>query len=213
MNGTYTDADLYKFYKATMPPIIMAEMDRRYAGVPVDQLLGYGKNISTITDKDSIYFNSTLTRDTGYRSKVWTVANPYKGMRGAIERDIEGFQSGYIGGKSFEESLILKTIWATTKMSRNQKSKMDAIITAGAYEALNGRYDHLMPLVDMAIDNGYTYEEYMEKVTNRMKYMNNTVLDRVKGLSKTYNINQRDFIYSVIQNNNINLEHMPGSNP
>ena len=46
-----------------------------------------------------------------------------------------------------------------------------------------------------------------------MKYMNNTVLDRVKGLSKTYNINQRDFIYSVIQNNNINLEHMPGSNP
>ena len=60
---------------------------------------------------------------------------------------------------------------------------------------------------------GYTYEEFMTKVTNRMKYMSNTVLDRVKGLSKTYNINQRDFIYGVLLNNNINLDSMPGSNP
>jgi len=215
MNGTYTDSDLYKFYKATMPPIIMAEMDRRYAKVPMDVLMGFGDptSVSTIQDKDSIYFKSTLTRDTGYRTKTWTVANPYKAMRGQIERGIGGFLAGYIGGKSFEESLILKTIWATTKMSRNQKSKIDAIITAAAYESLNNRFDHVLPLADMAMDMGYTYEEFQTKVINRMKYMNNTVLDRVKGLSKTYNINQRDFIYGVIQNNNINLESMPGSNP
>ena len=215
MNGTYTDADMYRFFKATMPPIIMAEMDRRYAKVPMDVLMGFGDPIavSTIQDKDSIYFKSTLTRDTGYRKKTWTVANPYKGMRGQIERDIEGFQAGYIAGKSFEESLILKTIWATTKMSRSQKNKIDAIVTAAAFEALNNRTDHLMPFVDMALDMGYTYEEFMTKVTNRMKYMSNTVLDRVKGLSKTYNINQRDFIYGVLLNNNINLDSMPGSNP
>ena len=214
MNGTYSDADQYRFYKAMMPPIIMAEMDRFYAKVPHSVLMGFGDPTapSTIQNKDSIYFQSTLTRDTGYRKKTWTVANPYKGMRGQIERDIEGFQAGYIAGKSFEESLILKTIWATTKMSKSQKSKIDAIVTAAAYEALNSRLDHLMPLVDMAQDMGYTYEEFMVKVTNRMKYMNNTVLDRVKGLSKTYNINQRDFIYGVIRNNDINLDSMPGSN-
>jgi len=126
-------------------------------------------------------------------------------MRGSIERDLQGFQAKYAAAISFEESILLKTIWETTKMSRNQKNTIDAIVLYGAMEALNGRYDNLMIGVDMATDKGYTQEEYLTKVKNRMQYMNNTVLSRIKGLSKTYNMDQSDFIDEVLRNNNINL--------
>ena len=204
--GTYSDADMYTFLKATLPPILMAEVDRRYAGVPMRDLIVRPGEKVKLTNENSIYFESLLTRDLDGKPKTkYVVKNPYKGMRGSIERDLQGFQAKYAAAISFEESILLKTIWETTKMSRNQKNTIDAIVLYGAMEALNGRYDNLMIGVDMATDKGYTQEEYLTKVKNRMQYMNNTVLSRIKGLSKTYNMDQSDFIDEVLRNNNINL--------
>ena len=205
--GTYSDADMYTFLKATVPPIVMAEADRRYAGVPYKDLIVRPGEKVKLTNENSIYFESVLTRDLDGKPKTkYVVKNPYKGMRGSIERDLQGFRAKYSAALSFEESILLKTIWETTKMSRNQKSTIDAIVLFGAMESLNGRYDNLMIAVDMAKDKGYTQEEYLTKVKNRMSYMNNTVLSRIKGLSKTYNMDQADFIDEVLRNNNINLK-------
>ena len=211
MAGQYTDVDLYRFLKAVSPPIVQAELERKYSHVPIDKLLGYGDPTRKVTlqDEESIYFKSLYSRR--YDRRTWVVANPFKEMRGSIERDIDGFKKRYLSGRSFEESLILKTIWADTQLSRLQKDKVDTWVTNAAHEAQNGRYDNLIFFFDTAQEMGFTYEEFMEKVINRMEYMNNTVLARMGGMWKLPHIPRSNFILDVIRNNNIRLEQTPGS--
>ena len=88
---------------------------------------------------------------------------------------------------------------------------MDTWVTNAAHEAQNGRYDNLIFFFDTAQEMGFTYEEFMEKVINRMEYMNNTVLARMGGMWKLPHIPRSNFILDVIRNNNIRLEQTPGS--
>ena len=219
-NGTYTPADLYSFLKASLPPTLMAEVERHYAGLPRYKLAEgtffdrfipdpSGNAKDTLTDEDSIYYKSVIGLGKDNNKKKWIVANPYKGMRGSIERDVAGFKARYFAGKSFEEALLLKTIWETTKISRRHKDKKDQLVTSIAYILANGYDEEIMPLIDVAKDMGYTYEEIMSKVFTRMEFMNNTVLSRTKGLAKQYNYEQREFILEVLENNSIDLQYMP----
>ena len=203
--GMYSDADMYKLAKSTMPVIFLAEVERRFAGISTATMFG----------KDRPFVPSGVTQPVGkyyeFKNNRWVVRNPYKGMRGGIERDIGGFWKRYLGGRSFEEAIILKSIWQSTKLSRNHKDKVNALVTAAASDALNGYMDQLMLHTDMAKDMGYTQEEFFKKVINRMESMNNTVLSRLTGYSKRYNMTRDDFIRSVLHNNNISLAYPVGS--
>ena len=213
--GMYTDADMYKFLKSTMPPILLADVERRFANVSkerlfsalpfgLDKKFGEGPVVSKrIGEAKGRYME--------WQNNRYVVTNPYKGMRGAIERDIGGFWARYLGGRSFEESLLLKTIWQSSKISKNHTDKVNALVTAAASDGYDGLYDNILFYTDAAIDLGYTQEQFLDKVTNRMESMSNTILSRVKGFAKTHNMTRDDFIMSVLHNNNINLAYPVGS--
>ena len=61
------------------------------------------------------------------------------------------------------------------------------------------------------MDLGYTQEQFIEKVVNRMENQSNTVLSRLKAYGERYNMTRDDFIRTVIHNNNITLAFPPGS--
>ena len=132
-------------------------------------------------------------------------------IRDRIERDIGGFWARYLGGRSFEESIILKSIWQSTKISMNHRDKIDALVTAAADNGYDGLYGNIMFYTEAAMDLGYTQEQFIEKVVNRMENQSNTVLSRLKAYGERYNMTRDDFIRTVIHNNNITLAFPPGS--
>ena len=132
-------------------------------------------------------------------------------MRGKIKRDANDFIMTYLGGKSFEESLVLKTMWASTKMSRKLSSKQESYLVGAAHEMQNGRYDTAMFYIEGLMGIGYTYDEAMKKVLNRIKTMNNTVIDRIRGLDSGARTFQDTFIQDVLRNNQIDDSYFPGS--
>ena len=202
--GSYTDADMLKFYKAVLPPIAMAEVERQFAGIPLSKvLMSPFEDTESIKSKDKYFVKDSTGR--------YVVANPYKGMRGQIERDAEGFLARYFAGRSFEESLILKTIWTSTKLSRNQRDSVNTLVTAGAYLINNNKLDELMPILDRFSELGYTYEQAMEKLFNRVESMNNTVLSRIKALNKINKLDEKNFIFDVLKNNDIDLKFLPNN--
>mgnify|MGYP003673653527 CR=1 FL=1 len=210
--GTLTDADVYKYLKVVSPAIIQGEIDRRWgitgesrAGVPLSEIFG-------LTDPTKPLMHDALNNVYYKKEKdKYIIKDPYKGMRGKIKRDAEGFIMKYLGGKSFEESLILKTMWASTKMSRQIKSKQEAYVIGAAQEIQNGRYDTAMFYLEGLMDIGYTYDEAMKKVLNRVKMMNNTVIDRIKGLDSGARTFQNTFIDDVLRNNKLDDSYFPGS--
>ena len=210
--GTLTDADIYKYLKILSPAILQGEIDRRWgvtgtsrAGLPLSEVFGLKDPTKLLVHDqiNNVYYQKEKDK--------YIIKDPYKGMRGKIKRDAEGFMFKYLGGKSFEESLILKTIWATTKMSRNIKSKVEAYVIGGAQELQNGRYDTALFYVEGLMDQGYTYDEAMKKILNRMEMANNTVIDRVKGLDKGAKTNLNNFILDVLKNNRLDDSYFPGS--
>ena len=96
-------------------------------------------------------------------------------------------------------------------MSRNIKTKVEAYVIGGAQELLNGRYDTAMFYIEGLMDQGYTYDEAMKKILNRMEMANNTVIDRVKGLDKGSKTNLNNFILDVLKNNRLDDSYFPGS--
>ena len=204
MSGTYTDADMLKFYKAILPPIAMAEVERQFAGIPLSEVLK-----SPFEDiEDSKSGNKYFTKDSSGR---YVVANAYKGMRGQIERDAQGFLARYFAGRSFEESLILKTIWTSTKLSRNQRDTVNTLVTMGAQFVNNNHFDELMPILDRFSELGYTQDQAMEKIFNRVESMNNTTLSRIKALQKVNKLDEKNFIFDVLKNNEIDLKFLPNN--
>ena len=116
-----------------------------------------------------------------------------------------------MGGRSFEESIILKSIWQSTKISMNHRDKIDALVTAAASDGYDGLYDNIMFYTESAMDLGYDQEQFLEKVVNRMETQSNTVLSRFKAFGERHNMSRDDFIKSVLHNNNIILANPPGS--
>ena len=129
--GTYSDVDMYKFLKATMPPVVLAEVERRFSGVSGQAMFSVLPGFERAPSPPK---GTPITEGRGrfyeFRNGRYIVANPYKKMYGQIERDIGGFWARYLGGRSFEESIILKSIWQSTKISMNHKDKIDAIQNA-----------------------------------------------------------------------------------
>jgi hypothetical protein len=208
--GTYSDVDMYKFFKATLPPVLLAEVERRFAGVSNEAMFsvlpGFERKTQVpkkITEERGRFFE--------FKEGRYIVANPYKKMRGQIERDIGGFWKRYLGGRSFEESIILKSIWQSTKISMNHRDKIDALVTAAASDGYDGLYDNIMFYTESAMDLGYDQEQFLEKVVNRMETQSNTVLSRFKAFGERHNMSRDDFIKSVLHNNNIILANPPGS--
>jgi len=208
--GTYSDVDMYKFLKSSMPTVLLADVERRFSGVSGEAMFsvipGFEKESKVprdVTDERGMYFQ--------FKEGKYVVTNPYKNMRGQIERDIGGFWARYLGGRTFEESIILKSIWQSTKISMNQKDKINALVTAAASDGYDGLYDNIMFYTDSAMDLGYTQDQFIEKVTNRMETMSNTVLGRLKAYGDRHNMTRDDFIRSVLHNNNIILAYPPGS--
>ena len=74
-----------------------------------------------------------------------------------------------------------------------------------------GNYEATMYHMDSLMNLGYTYDQAMEKMVNKLKTMSNTILDRVKGLDKSQNIHLNNFLLDVINNNNISDSYLPGS--
>ena len=212
--GRLTDVDIYKFLKATSPPVLLAEVERRFAGVSPAVTFA-GIDLFPATPDPEILKGEPITEARGrymeFKNGRYIVSNPYKKMYGQIERDIGGFWRRYLGGRSFEESIILKSIWQSTKISMNHRDKIDALVTQAADNGYDGFYESIMFFTDAAIDLGYTQEQFIEKVVNRMEVQSNTVLSRLKAYGERYNMTRDDFIRSVIHNNNIKLAYPPGS--
>ena len=210
--GTLTDADVYKYLKIVSPAILQGEIDRRWgvtgegrAGVPLTEIFG-------LTDPTKPLMHDVLNSVYYKKEKgKYVIKDPYKGMRGKIKRDANDFIMTYLGGKSFEESLVLKTMWASTKMSRKLSSKQESYLVGAAHEMQNGRYDTAMFYIEGLMGIGYTYEEAMKKVLNRIKTMNNTVIDRIRGLDSGARTFQDTFIQDVLRNNQIDDSYFPGS--
>ena len=51
----------------------------------------------------------------------------------------------------------------------------------------------------------------MKKVFNRITMMNNTVIDRIKGLDKPSRRKQSNFLLEVLHNNRLDDSYIPGS--
>ena len=85
------------------------------------------------------------------------------------------------------------------------------MVIGGSLELFNGRYITAMFYVEALIAQGYTYDEAMKKIFNRMEMMNNTVIDRIKGLEKPYRKKQTNFLLDVLHNNRIDDSYIPGS--
>jgi hypothetical protein len=220
--GSMTDADVYKFLKVTAPPVLQGEIDRRW-GVNVTQEGDLvPKPAISLFGKEGIFNpwredpRATVHDDVSnvFYEKVkdkYVIRDPYKGMRGKIKRDAEGFLYKYLSGKSFEESLVLKAIYANNKISRNIKTKKEAMVVGASLELLNQRYTTAMFYVEALIAQGYTYDEAMKKIFNRMEMMNNTVIDRIKGLDKPSKMKQSSFLLDVLHNNRLDDSYIPGS--
>ena len=210
--GTYSDVDMYKFLKATMPPVVLAEVERRFSGVSGQAMFSVLPGFERAPSPPK---GTPITEGRGrfyeFRNGRYIVANPYKKMYGQIERDVGGFWARYLGGRSFEESIILKSIWQSTKISMNHRDKIDALVTAAADNGYDGLYGNIMFYTEAAMDLGYTQEQFIEKVVNRMENQSNTVLSRLKAYGERYNMTRDDFIRTVIHNNNITLAFPPGS--
>ena len=214
--GTLTDADVYKFLKVVLPPAFQGEIDRRW-GITGEAKPGvslFGKNgIFNPWREDTRGYAHDMVNNV-YYEKVedkWVIKDPYKGMRGKIKRDAEGFFYKYLAGKSFEESIALKAIWANNKISRNIKTRTEGYVIGASLELSNGRYETAMYFVEALISIGYTYDEAMKKVFNRITMMNNTVIDRIKGLDKPSRRKQSNFLLEVLHNNRLDDSYIPGS--
>ena len=204
--GKLTDVDIYKFLKSTSPPVLLAEVERRFSGVSSQAMFSVLPSPlkgEAITEGRGRYME--------FKNGKYIVSNPYKKMYGQIERDIGGFWKRYLGGRSFEESIILKSIWQSTKISMNHRDKIDALVTQAADNGYDGFYESIMFFTDAAMDLGYTQEQFIEKVANRMEVQSNTVLSRLTAYGEKYNMTRDDFIRTVIHNNNIILAYPPGS--
>tara|TARA_R100000988_G_C3832510_1_gene86919 strand:- start:186 stop:473 length:288 start_codon:yes stop_codon:yes gene_type:complete len=93
----------------------------------------------------------------------------------------------------------------------NHRDKIDALVTQAADNGYDGFYESIMFFTDAAMDLGYTQEQFIEKVANRMEVQSNTVLSRLTAYGEKYNMTRDDFIRTVIHNNNIILAYPPGS--
>ena len=51
----------------------------------------------------------------------------------------------------------------------------------------------------------------MEKILNRVESMNNTVLSRIKALQKVNKLDEKNFIFDVLKNNDIDLKFLPNN--
>ena len=68
-----------------------------------------------------------------------------------------------------------------------------------------------MPIVDSAMAMGYTYNQFMEKVYNQVENMNDTILSRIKALNRAYKLDEKNFIFDVLKNNDIDLKFLPNN--
>jgi len=205
---SYNDADLYRGLKVSLPPIAQAFIDQVWAGVPWNEypeLFGLVEPAKVIemSDDHMIFFTKDKDR--------YVLRDPFKNMKGKIERDAKDFMYAYLSGKSFEESLALKTLWSISKLDRNMKSLKDVHVTGAALAIYNNDFTTAMFHVYSLTQAGYTYDEAWEKIANRMESTNNTVLDRLKGLSKKYNMEKSMFINKVLENNLFDPHILPGS--
>jgi hypothetical protein len=65
---------------------------------------------------------------------------------------------------------------------------------------------HIFALMEM----NYSQDVAFKMITRRVKNMDDTAINRIKALSKEYNMETADFIDSVIHNNNLSGDIMPG---
>ena len=206
-----SDADLYMYLKTMMPPIAQAEIDRRFgitgtgeSGLPLSVIFNLKDPMQSLNiNVDNVYYQKDGPK--------FAIKNPYKQMRADIRRDATGFFYKYLGGKSFEESILLRAIYQTTKVSKKIKDLTAVHVTSGALEMGRGNYEATMYHVDSLMNLGYTYDQAMEKMVNKLRTMSNTILDRVKGLDKSQNIHLNNFLLDVINNNSISDSYLPGS--
>ena len=68
-----------------------------------------------------------------------------------------------------------------------------------------------MPILERFSELGYTQDQAMEKILNRVESMNNTVLSRIKALQKVNKLDEKNFIFDVLKNNDIDLKFLPNN--
>ena len=210
--GTLNDGDIYKYLKIISPAIVQGEIDRRWGVTGTSKAgISYAR-IWGLEDPHKALIHDPL--NAVYYEKVkdkYLLKDPYKGMIAKINRDAAGFRMKYLGGKSFEESLVLKTLWASTKLDNKTKTKVSVYVNSAAMELHNQRPETAMFYIEALMETGYTYDETMKKIFRRMDMMNNTALNRIKGFSKSGNQDRDNFLLEVIKNNKLDESYFPGS--
>ena len=131
-------------------------------------------------------------------------------MAGKVRRDAEDFMAVWFSGKSFEESLITRALWSQKKISNHIKDIKTAHVTGGAIALGQGDQPTLMYHIFALMEMNYSQDAAFKMITRRVKNMDDTAINRIKALSKEYNMETADFIDSVIHNNNLSGDIMPG---
>ena len=205
--GTFNDVDMYRFLKILLPPILQGPLDQHFANMPWREypeafgLVDPNKTIHYTNDHATFY-----TRD----KDRYVIRDPFKEMAGKVRRDAKDFMAVWFSGKSFEESLITRALWSQKKISNHIKDIKTAHVTGGAIALGQGDQPTLMYHIFALMEMNYSQDAAFKMITRRVKNMDDTAINRIKALSKEYNMETADFIDSVIHNNNLSGDIMPG---
>tara|TARA_R110000796_G_scaffold217141_1_gene333185 strand:- start:51 stop:602 length:552 start_codon:yes stop_codon:yes gene_type:complete len=140
----------------------------------------------------------------------YVVRDPFKNMSGKLRRNAKDFLAVWFSGKSFEESLITRALWANKKISNHIKDVKTANVIGAAIALVDGNQPVLMYHVFALMEMGYSQDAAFKMITTRIKNMDDTAMNRIKALSQQYNMDTADFLDSVIHNNNLSGDIMPG---
>ena len=207
LNGTFNDVDMYRFLKITLPPVLQGPLDQHFANMPWREypeafgLVDPNKTIHYTNDHATFY-----TRD----KDRYVVRDPFKQMAGKLRRDAKDFMAVWVSGKSFEESLVTRALWSQKKISSHIRDIKTAHVTGGAISLVNGDEPTLMYHIFALMEMNYSQDAAFKMIERRVQNMDDTAMNRIKALSKEYNMETADFIDTVIHNNNLSGDIMPG---
>ena len=205
--NTVNDVDTYRFLKITLPPVLQAPLDQYYAKMPWRE---YPEAFGIVPPNKTIHYTDDhatfYTRD----KDRYVVRDPFKNMSGKLRRNAKDFLAVWFSGKSFEESLVTRALWANKKISNHIKDVKTANVTGAAIALVDGNQPVLMYHVFALMEMGYSQDAAFKMITTRIKNMDDTAMNRIKALSQQYNMDTADFLDSVIHNNKLSGDIMPG---
>jgi len=163
-----------------------------YVGKSVAAGFSWAKKAATDTatpkDAERFYREIVPTSMQGYVEKYYQrdeddiFRDAKKKGRGVLNRNLHDWTARYLSAKSIKESTILKAVYEVSRVEKSAQDSQDTLVATATWLAINGEE---LPgwLFDRSLDNGFSAQQLISQIKNRIKLQDTTLQNRLNKCS------------------------------